>query len=157
MQYMLFMLQPISLSTPKSYKLSLPVPSTTKIPLISVNKDTGKYVKAILLNQEKMLGKKIFAGEKMYTLDEATGVLKNVGGLNVKFVQCPDKEYRQGLEMMGMPDFFKDDMSDSMKFVGGYDLFDGVGVEEGQKVCQILQPVFMSDCFAVILTWHFRC
>jgi hypothetical protein len=55
--YPLFWLKPVSPSTsptPKSYKFSLPLTRCLKLPMISVNSDAGKYVKAILLNREKV-------------------------------------------------------------------------------------------------------
>jgi len=38
--------------------------------MISAGEDTGKFVKGILLNREKVLGKQIRAAENAYTLDE---------------------------------------------------------------------------------------
>ncbi|PMD52673.1 NAD(P)-binding protein [Hyaloscypha bicolor E] len=55
--YLLFWLKPVSPSpspTSKSYKSFLPLTQSLKLPMIPVNCDTGKYVKAILLNREKV-------------------------------------------------------------------------------------------------------
>jgi hypothetical protein len=52
----LFWPKPVPSVSPasKSYKSFLPLTQSLKLPMISVNSDTGKYVKAILLNREKV-------------------------------------------------------------------------------------------------------
>ena len=118
MHYILFNLTPTAstVSGSKAYKISLPVPSTTKWPLLSVNEDTGKYVKAILLNREKLLGKQICAAEEKYTIGETIKVM-NEGGMDIAFEQYSIEQYQKALAEKGLPDFFIEDMTENMSFV----------------------------------------
>jgi hypothetical protein len=102
--------------------------------MISVNIDTGKYVKAILLNREKVFGKQIYAAERHYSPVEIVKVLKEVGGLDVVVEQIDDAEYRKQMAAKGAPDFFIDDMSDNMKFMQAYGFFSEKQSEEGREV-----------------------
>ena len=133
MSYVLLMVSPVSPGS-KSYKISLPIPKTATVPLISVTEDVGKYVKSILLNREKVLGKQICAAEKYYGLDEIVNVLREDGGLDVVYEQCSEKEYREGLAAIGVPKFFQEDMAQNMKYISSYGMFGGMSLEEGHEV-----------------------
>jgi hypothetical protein len=50
---------------------------------MSVVEDTGKYVKAILLNREKLLGKQVCAAEKNYTVEDCVALLGEKAGVDV--------------------------------------------------------------------------
>jgi hypothetical protein len=135
MTYTLFMLSPVpSTGSSKAYKLSLPVASSTKWPLISVTQDTGNYVKAILLNREKVLGKQICAAEKEYTLEECVGLMREKAGLDVTYEQATEEDYRKALEAKGLPEVFRDEMCENMRYVSEYGFFGGVGLEAGHEV-----------------------
>jgi len=134
MHYTVFQLQPVGDPSAKSYKIALPVPRNVKYPLIDVNEDTGKYVKAILLNREKVLGKVFQGAVKQYPISEVVDIVKNVGGLDVVFEQCSEEAYRSNLAAAGVPEFFRNDMVDTMRFLSEYHYFDDVAVEEGHKV-----------------------
>jgi len=139
MNYTLFNLVP-TIAGSKSYSLSFPMPGSTKIPLISANKDTGNYVKSFLLNREKFLGRRISAGENWYTLDEIASILKNVGGLNIlKHEQCSEEDYKKRLAALGAPDFFVDDMAENAKFIHEFGFYGGLNLDN--DVC----PAFVCD------------
>jgi uncharacterized protein YbjT (DUF2867 family) len=132
-QIIQFLLPTISPSGSKAYKFIAPVPADTKMPLISVNKDTGKYVKAMLLHPEKVLGERIYTGEKYYTMDETAEIMKRVGGLDVEYEQCTDEAFRKSLAGVGAPEFLQEDMSQNMKYVQEYGFFQQ-DLEDSQKV-----------------------
>lgn len=118
-----FFLPSASPSGSKSYKLTTPCPASTKMPLISVNKDTGKYVKGMLLHPEKVLGERIYTGEKEYTMDETVEIVKRVGGLDVSYEQCTDEAFRKSLAGVGAPEFLQEGMSQNMKYAQEYGYF----------------------------------
>jgi NmrA-like family len=125
---------PSSTSTSKSYKLSLPLTPDLKLPMISVNTDTGKYVKAILLNREKVLGKQISAAGGHYSPEDIVRVLKEVGGLDVTVERITEAEQRQHMAALGAPEFFIDDIVDNVKFMQEYGFFSEKVAEEGREV-----------------------
>lgn len=136
MNYILFYLAPDGSTNSKSkeYKITFPIASTVKWPLLSVNEDTGKYVKAILLNRERLLGKQICAGEKNYSIDETIRVMNEKGGIKVTLEQCSEDEYKKALEEKGLPDFFRDDMSENMQFVAEFGFFSDSELDTGHEV-----------------------
>jgi len=128
-----FLLPSTSPSGAKSYKFTIPVPASTKMPLISVNKDTGKYVKAMLLQPQKIIGERIYTGVKYYTLNETAEIIQRIGGLDVEFEQCTDEAFRKSLAGVGAPEFLQEDMSQNMKYVQEYGFFQQ-DLEDSQKV-----------------------
>jgi uncharacterized protein YbjT (DUF2867 family) len=50
-----------------AYTLALPIPTTSPMPLIDTETDTGKFVKAIFLNGPKVFGKQILGATDYYT------------------------------------------------------------------------------------------
>ncbi|KAE9364578.1 NAD(P)-binding protein [Stipitochalara longipes BDJ] len=132
--YLLYYLKHVPSSSTKSYKFAVPFSPTLKIPLISVASDTGKYVKAILLNREGVLGKQVSAGEKYYSPEEIVKVLREVGGLDVVVEQIDEQEYRTQMAAMGAPEFYVDDMVDNIRFVETYGFFSERAAEEGREL-----------------------
>lgn len=124
MHYVIHLLQPISPSS-KTYKLSIPLPGTTKIPYISIASDAGKYLKAILLNRAALLGKQVLAAEANYTALEVIQILQEKGGLDVEFVQAPEEQYRAALGSIGFPGWLQDDMLENFKFIDEYGYYGG--------------------------------
>ena len=120
----------------KAYRLALPVPPTVKWAMVSAGHDVGKYVKAILSNREQVLGKRISAAERLYSLGELVQTLKEKGGLDVAYEQIPEEAFKKGLQSQGFPEFFADDMVDSMKFGAEFSFLpgDGVTLEAGHQV-----------------------
>jgi hypothetical protein len=90
--------------------------------LLSVNEDTGKYVKAILLNQEQLFGKQICAAEKEDTIGETIKVM-NEGGMDFAFEQYSMEQYQKALAEKGLPDLFIEDMTENMSFVEEFGFF----------------------------------
>jgi hypothetical protein len=144
MNYIILMLSPVPGSS-KSYRLSFPLPGHAKWPLISVVEDTGKYVKAILLNREKLLGKQICAAENDYTLDECVALMREKGGVDVTYEQVTEEDYRKALEEKGLPEFFRDDMCENMKYASEYGFFGGVGLEAGHEVSDAMLNSFSKS------------
>jgi len=131
-QIIYFLLPSTSPSGSKSYKFTATVPASTKIPLISAVKDTGKYVKEMLLHPENALGERLYTGEKYYTMVEVADILKRVGGLDVSYEQCTDEAFRESLASVGVPEFLQEDMSQNMKYIQEYGFFQQ-DLEDSQK------------------------
>ena len=53
------------------YVLGLPVAADAQIPLVDIEKDTGKFVKAILMNRDEALGKEYLGATDYYTPQQA--------------------------------------------------------------------------------------
>ncbi|SPO07070.1 related to nitrogen metabolic regulation protein nmr [Cephalotrichum gorgonifer] len=136
------------------YELGLPVPTDTKMPMLATEFDTGKFVKAILLNREKTLGKRIFGAEGYYSVSELMDIfaqVKPVDGKGARAVTISDEAYKAELAAAGMPPFGpKDPTAGSMPLyvqeelvqnwklndpsAGGPGYYGGLGLEESQSI-----------------------
>ncbi|TVY90485.1 NmrA-like family domain-containing protein [Lachnellula willkommii] len=114
----------------KSYNLAFPFPPGTKIPLISVNKDTGAYVKHILLNRETFLGRQVSAAEKEYAPTEIVSILKNVGDVDISLhANYTEDDFKKRLTALGVPEFFQEDLAENMKFIHEFGFFGGLKLD----------------------------
>lgn len=71
------------------YTLGLPVPGSTKLPMIDIGNDAGLFVAAILLNLPDTLGKRVAASGGYITPDEAVKTFSEVTGKKAVYNQLP--------------------------------------------------------------------
>ncbi|KAM0231507.1 hypothetical protein ACHAP5_011038 [Fusarium lateritium] len=65
-----------SKQNPGTLELVLPVSTnSTKFPLIDMDKDFGNFVVEALLNRDSFIGKRVYAAEAYYTLDEIVDIM----------------------------------------------------------------------------------
>lgn len=125
-------------SSPNEYILALPIPSRTQIPLFDAGADTGKFVKAILLHREEVLGKRVLAATDYYTLDEIVGGFNDVTkeGVTAKVVTVSEAEFKDALGQM--PEKGKAEMYENMAFMTDYGYYGKDPLEESHKVSFVL-------------------
>ncbi|KAH7408988.1 NmrA-like family protein [Cadophora sp. MPI-SDFR-AT-0126] len=107
---------------PHNYTLSLPVPSSSPVPLFATLSDTGKLVKGILNHREETLGKRVLAATKYYTLDE---MLEGARG----YYEVDRETYLGWMTGAGLPEFAAVELYENMRLLaeGGY--YGGEGLE----------------------------
>ncbi len=139
-------LTPLSTS---SYGLVFPEPANaeTKLPLIDVTADLGKFIKGILLNPEKSLNRSFNLATKVYTLAEIVNVLKGAG-LHATLQIIDKATFRGALASKGAPEWLQEDLLQVFQFTEEYGLYGGDDdIEEAQKVnCEIFSThkIFFS-------------
>jgi len=135
MSNLLFAIRP-SPTNPSKYTFSLPVQPDARIPLLDTVNDTGKFVKAILLNKEENLGKSVYGAEGYYTpLDIVEGFNKAFGnaqldeisgkgeqgeeekGVKAEYVVMDDEDYRNTLGEKGKNERVKQELWENMKLL----------------------------------------
>lgn len=123
------------------YELCLPVATDTKIPLLATEYDTGKFVKAILLNRDETLGKRILGAEKYYSVSELMETfaqVKPVDGRGARAVAVTEKGYKDRLARAGIPHFIREELVQGWKLndtaAGGPGYYGGSGLEESQGI-----------------------
>lgn len=79
---------------PGTYIIANIMKPDTQVPLIDIAADSGKYVAAILADPEGFEGKTMWAGTKLYTLDEVAEVISAKTGKTVKFQQLPEDVWK---------------------------------------------------------------
>lgn len=119
------------------YTIALPIPPTTRLALIDIARDTGKFVKGILLRRDELLGKRIYGATEYLTVEEIVKTfeeVKPVDGKGAKAVQIPGEAYKNILASKGMPPFIQEELLENwtLNDVVGY--YGGATLEESQSV-----------------------
>jgi hypothetical protein len=102
------------------YVFSIPTNPDGQGPLVDIEADTGKFVKAALLNRDATLGKKLLGAQKYYTPEEIAKVFEETfprHGKGITFQQTPDSVFLQVMKSSGMPDFGAEEMLENMKLL----------------------------------------
>ncbi len=105
---------------PHAYTIALPMPPTTPIPWFDAADDTGKFVKGMLMNREKVLGKEVFAATDYITpvqVAETFALVKKEAGKGAGFVQLDADTYKGFLAKAGMPQFVQEELYENMAFL----------------------------------------
>ncbi|KAK4946079.1 hypothetical protein LTR10_014881 [Elasticomyces elasticus] len=92
-----FQNMPIQKDENGDYSFVRPVTPSSLLPLIDIVADTGKFVGAILASPDEYEGKTFCAATKVFSMTEIAGVISEVSGKEVKYVQVPPDQYRQTL------------------------------------------------------------
>lgn len=102
------------------WALSLPIPTSSQIPLLDTAEDTGKFVKGILLNREKSLGERIYGATDYYTMDEIVKQFQDTfpeAGKNAKAVELPHAVFKGILAKAGRPEVAQEELLQNMRLM----------------------------------------
>ncbi|KAL6410981.1 NMRAL1 protein [Ilyonectria robusta] len=119
-----------------TWTLALPMPESAPIPMFDIS-DTGKVVKSIALNREKVLGKRVLGAFKYMTPKEILEGFKSVyseAGKTATFFSTPHDAYTDALKGMGMPEFAAIELLENMRLMdeGGY--YGGESLDESHAL-----------------------
>jgi len=137
----------LPMSQTGAYTLALPIPPTSPIPLIDVVADTGKFIKAMLLNQSKVEGKRILGSVKYYTPEELIQDFKKVkpvagakGGGAVA-IQIPDEVFKNIMATTGASSKIQEELLQNFQLMadGGFGYYGGESLEFSHSVSPILR------------------
>ncbi|ATZ50154.1 hypothetical protein BCIN_05g05290 [Botrytis cinerea B05.10] len=119
------------------WKLAFPIPASASVPLLAAAEDTGKFVKGILLNREKVLGKRIYGATKYYTLTE---VLKEfteqypAASEGADNVELPHEVYKNILKGFGMSDDAQEELLQNMRLLSEFGYYGGDSLDESHSI-----------------------
>ena len=120
------------------YVFSIPTPADGQIPLVDIENDTGKFVKAALLDREGTLGKRILGAEKYYTPEEVVKVFEETfpqDGKGTTFQRTPDEMFVQIMKGSGMPDHGAEEMLENFQLLDKqYGYYNGEALDESHSV-----------------------
>ncbi|KAM0418961.1 hypothetical protein ACHAPT_012119 [Fusarium lateritium] len=77
-----------------SYVIARPLRPSTKLPLVDIAGDTGKFVAAILAEPDKFQGKIFSGAAKLYSMEEQAAIISAATGKIVKYIEVPQDVYR---------------------------------------------------------------
>lgn len=108
-----------------SYSFTLPIPPTTAgIPIFDAQRDTGKFVKAILTKRDQTLGKRVLGATTMTSTKELAEQFEKARGIKAyaKFVPTEEwkltaweparEEISENMEMLGTTGYYGDETLD---------------------------------------------
>ncbi|KAH8813158.1 putative NmrA-like family domain-containing protein 1 [Xylogone sp. PMI_703] len=118
------------------WTLNLPIPTTSPVPLFDTASDTGKFVKGILLNREKVLGKRIPGATAYYTVEQIVSEFREMfpeAGKGAMAVQVPESEYIGNLVKAGRSPESAEEMAQNMRLMGEFGYFGGMDLKESHS------------------------
>lgn len=118
--------------------LSLPVSEEAIIPMFAVS-DTGKYIKAIVRNRDKLLGKRVFGATAYMTTGEILeGFKKLFPGVGEKagYFNVPQEQYKSALKGMGFPEFAAQELLENMLLFEGPGYYGGESLDESHSILE---------------------
>lgn len=130
-----------------------PYSDNTPIPLFATDEDTGLFVKSILLNREKTLGKNVYAATDYYTPKRIAREFKQVTGKDVNFVQIPEEKFKGALAEKGMPDFVQVELYENMMFMEPYGYYAKDSLDFSLGLLD-RPPTTFVDFAKLVDTWH---
>ncbi|KAG4035110.1 hypothetical protein MFRU_002g04570 [Monilinia fructicola] len=119
------------------WKLAFPIPASAPVPLLATVEDTGKFVKGILLNREKVLGKRIYGATKYYTLTEILNDFKEqfpVAGEGAENVELPHDVYKGILGSFGLNSDAQEELLQNMRLLNEFGYYGGDTLEPSQSI-----------------------
>jgi len=119
------------------WTLGMPIPITTPVPLLDTADDTGKFVKGILLNREKTLGKRIYGATDYYTLAEIVQQFKEVfpeAGKAAKNAEIPHEVFKGIMQKGGTPPEAAEELLQNMRLMNEYGYYGGADLKESQEI-----------------------
>lgn len=120
-----------------AWTLGLPIPTSTPIPLLDTKDDTGKFVKGILLNREKALGKRIYGATNYYTVAEIVKEFQEQypeSGKDAQAVELPQQVFKGILMGAGTPEESAEELLQNMRLMNEFGYYGGADLKESHEV-----------------------
>lgn len=119
------------------WTLSLPIPSDSPIPMFDAGNDTGKFVKAMFLNEAKVLGKHVNGATAYYTpaqiVDEFKELFPSVAK-DAAYVQISGETFKGAMAATGAPEFVQEEMLQNMRLMPEFGYYGGESLDFGHGV-----------------------
>jgi hypothetical protein len=119
------------------WTLALPIPGSSPIPLLDTADDTGKFVKGILNNREKTLGKRIYGATDYYTIDEIVKEFKEQypeAGKTAKSAELPHEVFKGIIMKTGAPATSAEELLQNMRLMNEFGYYFGASLDESHSV-----------------------
>ncbi|KAK5662186.1 hypothetical protein OQA88_8091 [Cercophora sp. LCS_1] len=114
-----------------TWTFSLPIPETAQIPMFDTA-DTGKFIKAIALHRDEVLGKRVLGATEYMTGKAIVEGFKKVfpeAGKTARYQQLPEDVYVQILKGSGMPDFVATELLENMVLMDRFGYYGGESLD----------------------------
>ncbi|KAK2735195.1 hypothetical protein FQN57_001335 [Myotisia sp. PD_48] len=121
------------------YNFSLAMPTNTPIPMFDAARDTGKFVKAMLLKEEKVRGKQIIGATYYHTPQQIIAdfqAAKPRDGKGGRAVQLTAKEYEDVLASKGaaVHAAARKELAETMQLISEFGYYGGTSLAESHSI-----------------------
>ena len=141
------LLMPNPNSEQHEFILVSPWPRSTSVPLFDAAADAGKFAKAMLLNREKVLGKRVYAATDYYSTDDILRAVEEAfpkKGKGAHYVQVSEEDYKKALAGAGMPKRVQDELYENMMFMDEFGYYGKANLDESHVVSTL--PTIFFEC-----------
>jgi len=127
------------------YTLAMPIPTTSHVPLLDTDADTGKFVKGMLLNQAKVEGKRILGATAYYSptqIIEQFKAAKPIDSEGAVAIEIPGEAFKGFLAKTGAPPPIQEEMLQNMQLMadGGFGYYGGESLDFSLSVSCFFPP-----------------
>lgn len=115
-----------------AWTIAQPTPVTSKVPVFAAAEDTGKFIKGILNNREKTMGKQILGATNYMTFQEIIDVFKKVypeAGKTARYWEAPDDTWSDIMKGTGMPEVVVRELLENAKLLDSPGYYAGESLE----------------------------
>jgi hypothetical protein len=122
-----------------AYTLAMPIPTTSHVPLLDTENDTGKFVKGMMLNQAKVEGKRILGATAYYSpaqIIEQFKAAKPEDSKGAVAIEIPAEAFKGFLAKTGAPPPIQEEMLQNMQLMadGGFGYYGGESLDFSHSV-----------------------
>lgn len=135
---------------PHAYTLALPMPPTTPVPMFDAADDTGKFVKAMAMKRDQILGKRILAATAYYKIEDVASTFAEVkpkAGKGAKFVTLDKDTYKGILAHVGLPAFAQEELYENMAFMNEFGYYKKQSLDESLAFLDGEKPTTLAEYF----------
>lgn len=143
-------------TSPHSYTFAMPMSPQAQIPFFDAAADTGKFVKAMLMKRDQVLGKRVLAATDYYDATDVPKTLEKVNpevGKGAQYVTIDGETFQGALKGSGMPDFAALEMYENMAFMDEFGYYGKEGLEWSLSLLDE-KPTTLEEYFAKTPKWN---
>ncbi|KAF5861644.1 hypothetical protein ETB97_012731 [Aspergillus alliaceus] len=115
----------------ETYILAYPVSKQAKFPLFDAAEDTGKFIKAIIKNREKLLGKQVLGATDYYTPERIVEEFQEITGQKAKYLQIPPEDFKAAYPPTIAAEFLENHL-----FIEEPGYFNGASLEKSLEILE---------------------
>ena len=126
--------------SPPTYTMAMPFPPTTPIPWFDPGDDAGKFVKAMVMKRDEVLGKNVLGATAYSTPEDVIKAFKEAKkGVQAQFVQIDKDTFMGALAQAGMPQYIQVELYENMAFMNDYGYYGKRSLDWSHSVSSIIK------------------
>ncbi|KAK6196589.1 hypothetical protein LQW54_011373 [Pestalotiopsis sp. IQ-011] len=139
-----------------AWTLTLPTPADSPLPMFHTG-DTGKYIKAIVLHRDELLGKRFFGATDYMTVQEVLDTFKRLfpkADKSARHYWIPEEVFRASMQSRGAPEHVIVETYENGRLFGECGYFGGEPLDETHRL--VSEPLTTWEEYASRVYEGFR-